>query len=121
MDLPVAQPAPPAAQRLDLFALLAHARRDEICDDPAHILPFAIASYDGGDIPALLAATYRSLLKRNPDDHVIAAWQAAPPAQPVHAALNMILTAPEYLDDPRRFIPGPFHPAFAFDLSPFGA
>lgn len=109
-------PRPPSTTSLSVFDILAHARRDDACDNPASLLPFAEAALDRGGIAEMLAGTYRTLLGRMPEPELVAIWQAAPPASAAYAAFRMVLTSPEYLGDPRRFVPGPFHPAFGFDL-----
>ncbi len=118
LDVPLDEPDPLATRPVMTAAdILAHARGRDGCAATTHILPFAAATLRGGGIAGLMAAAYRSLLGREADAAIVAAWQAHPPDDPVSAVLAMILTSEEYRAA-GGVIPGPFHPAFGFDLAP---
>ncbi|TVV70741.1 hypothetical protein [Sphingomonas solaris] len=113
--LPAALPAP-----LSVAGLIAEAQQGEACDEAGAIHPFALATLQRHGVAGVLDAAYRTLLLRPAEASMIADWQALPPLRDLAGmALQVLLTSTEYRDRPGHIIPGPFHPTFAFDLSPF--
>lgn len=117
----VLQTAAPGTAEATPTQILEIARAGQDCTDIETIKPFVQRHRQVHGLHSTIDAAYRSLLQRGADSVALTSWSLENESDDdLIEMMEEITVSAEFIDRPRKYIPGPFHPSFGFDLSIFG-